>query len=212
VVELVIEEVRRSILDGSLPPGAPVSIAELSARLKVSHIPVREALRRLEGEGLVDLRPSRSAVVTSMSADDLSSVFQLRSVVEGDVMARAAKLYKDADLKQIQEAFDALRIEPGDDAESVSERHVRFHRLLLAPAATDWDWRLFEILWQAGQRYLFLILGESAQRSLDDFQSEHKALLDAAKARSPQKARKATRDHLASGIELVGSAFEQHSR
>src|SRR5919206_2910505 len=77
VVELVIDEVRRSILEGSLPPGAPVSIADLSSRLEVSHIPVREALRRLEGEGLIELRRSRSAVVASMTAEDLDHVFRL---------------------------------------------------------------------------------------------------------------------------------------
>lgn len=207
----MIEEVRRSILDGSLPPGAPVSIANLTERLRVSHIPVREALRRLEGEGLVDLRPSRSAVVTSLSAEDLRSVFNLRELVEGDIMARAAKLYTDADLKGISAAFDHLRIAPDDDAESISERHAHFHRLLLAPAASDWDWRLFEMLWQAGERYLFLILGESAQRSSTDLQNEHTGLLEAARARSPRTALKATREHVQSGIKLVGPAFERYS-
>src|SRR3954467_7718148 len=84
VVELVIDEVRRAILEGSLAPGAPVSIAELSSRLEDSHIPVREALRRLEGEGLIELRRSRSAVVAALSTDDLEHVFRLRALIEGD--------------------------------------------------------------------------------------------------------------------------------
>ena len=162
VVDLVIDEVRSwSILDGSLRPGEPVSIAELSARLEVSHIPVREALRRLESEGLVELRPSRSAVVAPRSRQDLSDVFSLRELLEADVMARAVKLYTDADLAAIEQAWGRLQIDPADNAESLSARHTAFHNLLLRPAANEWDWRLLDITWQAGERYMFLILAET---------------------------------------------------
>src|SRR3954454_10917012 len=120
VVELVIDEVRRAILEGSLAPGAPVSIAELSSRLEVSHIPVREALRRLEGEGLIELRRSRSAVVAPLSRKDFEDIFHLRGVLEADSYARAVKLWTAEDLDELDAAYQALAIRPGDDVESVS--------------------------------------------------------------------------------------------
>jgi DNA-binding GntR family transcriptional regulator len=206
VVELVIDEVRRSILEGSLAPGAPVSIAELSSRLQVSHIPVREALRRLEGEGLIELRRSRSAVVASLTAEDLEHVFHLRNLIEGDMMARAVKAYTDADLTAIEGAYAALALSPEDTAEDLSARHTHFHRLLYSPAASDWDWRVFDILWQAGERYMYLILGTTMH---DDppalFRDIHTPFVVAARERSVKLARKAVADHLQSGIALVGA-------
>jgi DNA-binding GntR family transcriptional regulator len=209
VVDLVIDEVRRSIMAGELPPGSPVSIAELSARLDVSHIPVREALRRLESEGLIELRRSRSAVVAPLSREDLESVFHLRGLLEADVMARAVKRYTDADLAVIETAWEALRVRPDDDVESFAVRHADFHRVLLAPAATQWDERLLDITWTANDRYLFLILGEITKRSPTDARDAHLELLDAARAGSARAARRAVQAHLASGIDLIGPALEQ---
>lgn len=209
VVELVIDEVRRSILEGSLPPGAPVSIADLSSRLEVSHIPVREALRRLEGEGLIELRRSRSAVVASLSTEDLDDVFRLRTLIEGDMMARSVKLYTDEDLEEIEAAYDALKREEGDNAEDISARHLRFHRLLYGPAASEWDWRLFDILWQAGERYMYLILGTTMlEGTPEHFRDVHTPLLEAARARSVKLAHKAVTAHLQSGIELVSAKLK----
>jgi DNA-binding GntR family transcriptional regulator len=206
VVELVIDEVRRAILEGSLAPGAPVSIAELSSRLEVSHIPVREALRRLEGEGLIELRRSRSAVVAALSTDDLEHVFRLRALIEGDMMARSVKLYSDEDIVDIEAAFENLTRTPSDTAEDISARHTHFHRLLYGPAASDWDWRLFDLLWQAGERYMYLILGTTMlEGTPEHFREVHTKLLEAAQARSPRLARKAVSDHLESGIDLVSA-------
>jgi DNA-binding GntR family transcriptional regulator len=210
-VDLVIDEVRRSILAGSLRPGAPVSIAELSARLEVSHIPVREALRRLESEGLIELRRSRSAVVAPLSRDDLASVFHLRELLEGDVMARAVALYTVADLAAIQQAWAQLEIEPGDDAESLSARHTAFHSLLLRPAAGEWDWRLLDVTWQAGERYMFLILAETLADVPTQFRDVHRDFVEAAASGSAREARRAVKEHLASGLALIGPALADYT-
>jgi DNA-binding GntR family transcriptional regulator len=206
VVDLVIEEVRRSILEGALAPGAPVSIAELSSRLQVSHIPVREALRRLEGEGLIELRRSRSAVVASLTVDDLAHVFHLRTLIESDLMARAVKRYSDEDLARLDAAYAALDRLPDDTAEDLAARHTEFHRLLYGPGASEWDWRVHDILWQAGERYMYLILG-STMLSMGPtrFREVHDDLVEAARSRSVRAARKAVADHLRSGIELLGT-------
>jgi DNA-binding GntR family transcriptional regulator len=209
IVELVIDEVRRSILDGSLPPGSPVSIADLSGRLNVSHIPVREALRRLEGEGLVELRRGRSAVVAPLSATDLADVFDLRALIEGDLMAAACKRYTDADLLGLQAAYDAIEVRPGDDSEAISQRHTDFHRLLVAPASTEWSGRVLEMLWQAGDRYMYLIIGAAGGPPSTALRDEHDEILAAALARDARAARKAVKAHTDSGIGLIGPLLKR---
>jgi len=209
IVDLVIDEVRRSILDGTLSPGAPISIAELSERLDVSHIPVREALRRLEGDGLIELRRGRSAVVAPLSMEDMQSVFRLRVLLEADVVTRAARRYTDEDIEALEEVFDALAVRADDDAESLSARHTEFHRRLTRAAASEWDQRLLDLLWQAHARYMYLVLAEPPDGSPTVLRDQHAALLDAARARSPQAARRAMRDHLQSGIELLGTRLQR---
>lgn len=201
VVELVIDEIRRLIVEGALPAGAPVSIADLSERLQVSHIPVREALRRLEGEGLIELRRSRSAVVAAISAEDLRQIFHLRALLEGDIMARAVKVYDEADLMAIEDAWRALERRPDDTVADLAGRHVDFHRQINLPVMNDWDLRLGEILWQAGDRYMYLIL--SAEVMTGDptaFRGVHEGLLHAARSGSASVARRAVREHVDRGI------------
>jgi DNA-binding GntR family transcriptional regulator len=212
IVELVIEQVRRSILAGSLPPGSQVSIADLSAQMNVSHIPVREALRRLEGEGLVELRRGRSAVVAPLSREDLADVFGMRALLEAELMAEAAKRYSDEDAAAVEAGYEALAVRPGDDAETLSSRHIEFHRLLVEPAATEWSRRLLDMLWLAGERYMFLILAQSLAGSPTYFRDGHAGLLEAVRARSPRAARRAVRVHLDSGVELIGPTLERVSR
>lgn len=212
VVDLVIDEVRRTILDGSLAPGTPVAISELSARLDVSHIPVREALRRLEGEGLIELRHGRSAVVAPLSTEDLAHVFHLRALLEADVVARAVEHYTDEELDELEHTYRALAVVPGDNADSLSARHNDFHRLLVRPAATEWDWRLLDMIWQAGERYVFLILAEALGGPPTALQDKHTALLLAAAGRSATDLHDAITAHLASGVALIGPRLANTER
>jgi DNA-binding GntR family transcriptional regulator len=123
--------------------------------------------------------------------------------------ACSVKLYSDEDLEEIEAAYAALLREPDDTAEDLSARHTRFHRLLYGPAASDWDWRLFDILWQAGERYMYLILGTTMlEGTPEHFRDVHLALLEAARARSVKLARKAVADHLESGIILVSTKLD----
>src|ERR1700749_3052644 len=82
VVDRVTADVRRAVLSGTLPPGRTFSTAELSAPLGVSHIPVREALRRLDAQGLVVLRPGRKAMISPLNRDELRAIFPLRQVMQ----------------------------------------------------------------------------------------------------------------------------------
>jgi len=107
VVDQVTAEIRRSILDGSLPPGEPFSIVDLCRRLQVSHIPVREALRRLEGHGVVQLRPGRSAVVAPIDADDLGSIYRLRKQLRAHLEADEATILEG--MERLAPAGDGLQ-------------------------------------------------------------------------------------------------------
>ena len=153
-VELVTAEIRRAILTGALPPGEQFSIRELSRQLGVSHIPVREALRLLESQGLIVLSHTRSASVAPLSIADMSAIYQLRLRIEPDLAGRSAPLLTREHLREAETALEQSRRAEPDLA---WRAHYEFHERLIAPVATDWDLRILHTLWRAAERYTLLV-------------------------------------------------------
>ena len=195
MVDRATLQIRHAILAGLLEPGKPFTVGEVAERLQVSRIPVREALQRLEKDGLVQLRAGRSAVVSPVDADEVRAVFHLRRLIEPDVGGRSAPRHTEEDLVRLQKSLDAFS---GDDPEAMLAEHHAFHVMLLRPAATVWDFRLLEQLWWTSERYVRLVLSD---RLLDPKQKQelakaHAPLLDAARLRSSAAVKQEIRRHL----------------
>jgi DNA-binding GntR family transcriptional regulator len=202
-VELVTVEIRRSILRGVLAPGQRFSVAELARQMNLSHIPVREALRRLEGQGLIELQHARSAVVVPLSVDDLQGIYGLRKMIEPELAARATKLHS---VEQVAELAALIEAFEDDDAEAVWHAHQRFHLVLVAPAASLWDLRTLEQLWDAAERYTRLVYDFAQIAHTERARREriHTTILDAVRAADGRATRKAVQAHLAENeAELV---------
>ncbi|RZE89655.1 GntR family transcriptional regulator [Streptomyces albidoflavus] len=159
VVEQATQVLRRAILTGALAPGAEYSLRELAGMLDISFIPIREALRTLEGEGLVVMRPGRSAVVAPLGLDDLRGIYRLRRALEPEIAARSCLLLSEAELDRLAERAAGSGAVAGTD----DDPHV-FHLALLAPAATTWDIRVLTPLWRAGERYVRIGPGPAGHR------------------------------------------------
>lgn len=153
-VDLVTAEIRRAVLTGVLPPGEQFSIRELARQLGVSHIPIREALRRLEGQGLIVLSQARSAAVAPLSLEDLTAIYRLRLRIEPELARRSVLLARPAWTRQLAVALDESRHRDPDRA---WQGHYDFHEQLVAPAASDWDRRILHTLWTAAERYTLLV-------------------------------------------------------
>ncbi|MHC8562133.1 GntR family transcriptional regulator [Streptomyces albidoflavus] len=145
VVEQATQALRRAILTGALAPGAEYSLRELAGMLDISFIPIREALRSLESEGLVIMRPGRSAVVAPLDLDDLRGIYRLRRTLEPEIAARSCLLLSEAELDGLAERA----AEFGAAGPAGHDDHHAFHLALLAPAATTWDIRVLTTLWRA---------------------------------------------------------------
>jgi DNA-binding GntR family transcriptional regulator len=160
-VDLVTAEIRRSILSGDLPPGQSFAVTDMTSQLGMSHIPVREALQRLEAQGLVVLSPARRPMVAPLSLDDVEAIYQLRLKLEAPLAGRMAEL-RDSPIagaewseelrRLIGLAFNA-DVHPDDQWDA----HYAFHRLLVEPAATAWELRFLQQIWDAADRYTRLV-------------------------------------------------------
>ena len=197
VAEQVTAELRRSILCGDLEPGREFSLREIAGMLNVSFIPVRDALRNLEGEGLVITRPGRSAMVAPLDLDDLHAIYRLRRTIEPEIASRACMLLPDSELDQLEQAAAGF----GDEAlgmDAIYDAHHEFHLALLAPAASAWDVRLLSTLWRAAERYIRMGFGALDPDPHEHHRREaaHETLVGVFRRRDPEAAAQAVRDHL----------------
>jgi len=106
--DLVLTSVRAAILAGVLSPGARLRQEDLAERFGTSRIPVREALRALEYEGLVTSEPHRGFTVTELDADDVEEVYELRIVLESHAVRLALPLLTDEDLAELEQLYQAM--------------------------------------------------------------------------------------------------------
>ncbi|MEU6291999.1 GntR family transcriptional regulator [Streptomyces sp. CA-100214] len=208
VVEQATEELRRAILTGALDPGGEYSLRELAGMLDISFIPIREALRSLESEGLVIMRPGRSAVIAPLDLDDLQGIYRLRRSLEPEIARRSCGLLADEELDRLESLAVDFGARDHGMADIYDDHHA-FHLALLAPAATAWDIRVLTTLWRAGERYIRIGFGH-----LDPDPAEHqrrgKAHLDlvaAFRTREPATVAAAVEQHLARNEKIAFSAL-----
>lgn len=131
----VVGVLRELILSDTFPSGARLAESELAEQLGVSRTPVREALRQLAAEGLVELPPNRGARVASWSADELESLFDLRSTLEPRLTAMATYRATDADIAELEQlALQMVALGspgPEQDLEALLPLNTAFHGRLV---------------------------------------------------------------------------------
>jgi DNA-binding GntR family transcriptional regulator len=133
--ELVLESVRKAILTGVLAPGARLRQEELADVFGTSRIPVREALRALEYEGLVSSEPHRGFTVTALDADDVEEVYDLRILLEGQAIRLALPLLTDDDLEDLEALFKAMQaaLKPDEQLAARERFYLRLYSVTGRP-------------------------------------------------------------------------------
>jgi DNA-binding GntR family transcriptional regulator len=210
IVENVAREIRRSVLVGVLRPGQSCSIAELSAQLHVSPIPVREALRRLESEGLVLQPGGRGWQIAPLEELDLKEIYQARELIEPVVLRRAVPLYTAAQLNAIEACFEGMSGQADEpEHDEFWNAHRAFHHSLIEPALSARLGRFVETLWHATERYHRLFLANS-DVLVAPMQS-HARLMDAARRRDARAASRELKSHLRENEEILLSRIRAYN-
>jgi DNA-binding GntR family transcriptional regulator len=147
------EEVRQRIMVGILEPGQPLAQSQLAAELGVSLTPMREALRRLDAEGLVYIDAHKNARVATLSATEAKHLFEVRERMDPMAAALAAERRTDSDIVRIKEA--AARLKPLADESDLDAltAHREFHRAIYTASHNELLINLLEGLWDKADRY-----------------------------------------------------------
>lgn len=197
------EALRDRILRGEFGDNMPLRQDAIAAELGVSRIPVREALRQLEAEGLVVFNPHRGAVVSTLSIGEIEELFELRAQIESDLVRRSVPRVRREDLvsaKDTLKAYDAA-FRKGE-VTAWGKLNWEFHATLYAPAERPFTMAVVQRLHQQSDRYMRmqLVLTHGESRA----STEHRSILAAVEARDVRQASQLMRQHiLGAGRRLV---------
>ncbi|WP_051237610.1 GntR family transcriptional regulator [Ottowia thiooxydans] len=199
-VELVLDDLRARILSGALPPGVPLRQEALADELGVSRIPVREAIRILSAEGLIDVLPHKGAFVSMLSKEEVREFFDIRQRLEPWLLHEAVAHISDADLHRAQAQVEAMDHATADDWGALN---WAFHELLYAPAGRPAALSIVRALHEKSERYFRFQAVNTPVR--EQAHREHQQLIDLCRHRQADKAQQVLEEHIATaGDEILG--------
>lgn len=200
--EHVLRVLRADIVLGALAPGSQVVQETLAHRYGVSRVPLREALKILEGEGLVTYHPHRGYFVMELSVDDLIEVYRLRSLLEAEALRAAVPRLSDADLVELRTLLDSVERSSGEgDLASLTLANRAFHFAIFERAGMPRLVRVLQQLWDATDVYRAIYFRSQSNRAR--IEHEHHQILVALDARDAEAAVKAHDVHREHSVEAL---------
>src|SRR5215472_10338116 len=201
----VADKIRDQIIRGEIQEGAQLRQDAIANQYHVSRIPVREALRQLEAEGLITIVPNRGAVVPALSPDDIEELFAIRALLEPEVLKRSIPYLTDEDFSEaeaiLRRYVSELRRE--DHVSGWGRLNWQFHSTLYSRATRPRFMAVIRNVNNSGERYtrLQLYLTHGIQRANE----EHHRILELCRQRDVAAACKLLREH----IEYAGQSLKQ---
>ena len=196
--EIIYQRLREEILTGHMAAGENLNQVELADRFGFSRVPVREALKRLESEGLVVLQPHRGYFVTSLDIDEIEEIFEIRMMLE-ERAAYYATLHRTAEdvdaLHQLLDALDEITVGTSDDVATWAAYNREFHDRLFQPSRRRHLCRFADILRNSVERYI-RIDATTAGR-MQEAESEHHGIFEAFRGGDAMRVGELSREHCA---------------
>src|SRR5215469_15377562 len=205
----VADKLRDQIIRGEIGEGSQLRQDAIATQYQVSRIPVREALRQLEAEGLITIVPNRGAVVPALSPDDIEELFAIRALLEPEVLKRSIPYLTDEDFSEaeaiLRRYVSELRRE--DHVSGWGRLNWQFHATLYSRANQPRFMAVIRNVNNSGERYtrLQLYLTHGIKRANE----EHHQLLELCRAREVRSAGKLLREHILHAGQSLKDVFQE---
>src|SRR6056297_1383377 len=204
--EVVFEVVRKSIILGKMEPGERLMETQLAEQLGVSRTPVREAIRKLELEGLVVMVPRRGAYVASMSVKDISETFEIRAALEGLAASLAVEKITPDELESME--VNVLKMSQyieEKNIEMIVETDEKFHDILISAGRNQKLSQMISLLREQIKRFRLASLSKDNRQSL--VLGEHRQILEAIADRDQTRAQLLVEEHIANSEDSLLNAI-----
>jgi DNA-binding GntR family transcriptional regulator len=207
--EQIQAQIKKLILTNRLLPGQSIVIDWLASELGVSHTPVREALAMLAHEGLVRMKPYNNPRVAEIDASDVREVWEMRLLLEGWAVGKAALSLSEDALDKIGESLERARQEAQHSRyDAHLEADIAMHEMILQSTDNRLFWRLAQLVSDQSFRIRSLVEAIARTEQVLGIIDEHCAILEALRARDPELARERLVSHLEAGVQRTLAALE----
>jgi DNA-binding GntR family transcriptional regulator len=213
----VLTALRTAILANEISAGSRLLEADVAEQMGVSRAPVREAIRHLEQEGLVEIFPHRGAVVVGLPEAEIDAIYELRAVIEGRATAASVGVIGEPELARLEALIDEMRgAIKSREVEAIAEFDLQFHGLIV-----EWSgltllrhiWSSLDGLVRVRSYQALDRPGSTARYFLKNAAGSHTVLVDAIRAGDPDAAAALARQHvLEVPTMLAGLGRPQRSR
>jgi DNA-binding GntR family transcriptional regulator len=223
LVDYLAAAIQARVVGGEIAVGSRLRQEALAAEFGVSRTPIREALRKLQANGVVDLEPHRGAIVRGPTAREIREAYEVRAELEGLAAALAATRIRDGQLRRLREAQRLFRksivslarpargsSSDGPANDEWSAANDLFHAVIHEAAGND---RLVAVVGEIHRSFprgLTWAALNGRAALLEENVNEHRAILEAIERRSPREARRRMIAHVRHAGELVSLQFEKH--
>ena len=212
-VKMVYDLLRDEILDLVLPPGSPIDEVQLAERLKMSRTPIREALVRLAGEGLIDTLPYRSTMVANIDFLNLNPFFDALVLMYRVTTRLAAQNHRPEDLPIIRGFHeDYAAAVQSRDALTMIATNAAFHAAIAEAGRNPYFTSLFRRLLDEGRRILRLYYQSYEEQFPQRFVDEHAEIIAAITARDVEAADRLGKAHAEQIVEQVQKLFARNNK
>ena len=202
VAEQVANVLREAIADGSLADGTVLRQDDLALRFGFSRMPIRDALRQLEAEGIVQIHPTKGAQVARMDATEIREIFALRDLLESQALNLSVPTLGSEKLDEAAQVLARIDAEP--DVARWGALNRTFHLALYSACGNARLLGLIEAHHNAADRYVRMLLSSLDYRGVS--QAEHRELLAACRKRDTAEAVRVLKKHLCDGMETLAKA------
>lgn len=211
----VADEIRRLIAEGHLRGGTWIRQEPLARQLGTSFTPIREALKQLEAEGLVEHVPYRGVRVVSFTLQDLLDIYTMRSVLEVLAASTAARIITEAQLAALRDLHQKMcRLHGPESLAEVRRLNQQFHLLIVESSARTYLIRTLRAIWTWFPTMLwsqFLPQDQDPPDREKEDNAEHEAILSALAAHDPDAAETAARHHIERSRQTLVAYIEAHN-
>ncbi|MBU6244900.1 MAG: GntR family transcriptional regulator [Actinomycetales bacterium] len=184
--EAVLATLRSEIASGDLAPGEQVVQDDLARRYGVSRVPIREALRILEAEGLLEYHAHRGYFVAVLSVEDLAEVYRIRELLEAEALALVVDQIEDDDIADLDGLMrEVERATQTQDVSAISAANRAFHFAMLQACGMPRLVRMIRLLWDATDAYRSVYFLEPS--SLERVNDEHRQMMAALRDRDAER-------------------------
>jgi DNA-binding GntR family transcriptional regulator len=204
VAEQVANVLREAIANGTIKAGTPLRQDELADQFGFSRMPIRDALRQLEAEGIVSIHPTKGAQVARMDSAEISEIYALRELLESEALRLSVPGLAGAKLDEAEQVLDQIDAERNVGRWGALNR--AFHLALYDACGNHRLLGLIEAHHNAADRYVRILLSNLDYRTRS--QAEHRDLLAACRQRDGKKAVSILSQHLREGSETLVNAIK----